>query len=362
LLCALGGASSNRVLNLCSITVQNAKTPGFAEAPFFASPVLNTGILLKHSLRGNEQDCFTEQRTITTKLIIPFNTADLMMGGQSLFVGQRNFKQMVEEVGSYKDQTALQRDIDVLTMLDCLPSLDPFLVREQLDRNGIKPNPGYFTLSNADQQRMAEYSSTEVQKLTMMATGGGSARDPATQRMTKALLSNEVNELLSPLRMTLQLDQSQFGEGIYSWRGFLYYKWGLQEMWPRLIDVLKAMKTVKPGGKLTSEESRYLGMITDTIIRGVKASNEAVRNIINIYDQAYSALIDQKDPKQFREFLLSAPALFLDLGEKMGAMSHIVSFWKFRFPRAVAKATDAEELIMIYQDFALSLGLEVRAA
>ena len=159
--------------------------------------------------------------------------------------------------------------------------------------------------------------------------------------------------------MTLQLDANQFGEGVYSWRGFLYYKWGLQELWPRLVAVLRSIKALKPTGKLTGEEAAYLKKVMEALIKGVKSSNEAVRKIIAIYDEAYSGLIDRKEPKEFREFLLSAPALFVELGEKMGAMSHIVSFWQYRFPEAVPRAADAEELIMIFQDFAQSMSLEV---
>ena len=46
----------------------------------------------------------------------------------------------------------------------------------------------------------------------------------------------------------------------------------------------------------------------------------------------------------------------------MGAMSHIVSFWQYRFPEAFPIAPDAEELVMIFQDFAQSMGLETAPA
>ena len=51
--------------------------------------------------------------------------------------------------------------------------------------------------------------------------------------------------------------------------------------------------------------------------------------------------------------------MFLELGEKIGLMSHITSFWQYRFPAKSPKAADAEELMMIFQDFAQSFGLDV---
>lgn len=362
MLCALGGASSSRVLNLCSLAPAQVDNASYHKAPFFESAVLNTAIILKHSVRENEQECFSSKRSLSTKVIVPFNTKDLSMGGRSVFVGQKNFRQAIEEFSNSQDSCKLERDMRVLELIDGLPSLDPFLVREHLDRNGFKPDISYFGLNSADQQRMVDYSSSEVQKLTQMATGtAGNGHDASTQRMTKALLSNEVNELLEPLRATLQLDHSQFSDGIYSWRGFLYYKWGLEELWPRLIAVLRSMKGLKPSGKLSGEESRYLKDITNSIILGVKASNKNVRKTIAIYDDAFAGLIERKNPKQFREFLLTAPALFLELGEKMGVMSHIVSFWQFRFSLGRAKTPDAEDLMAIFQDFAQSLGLDKAA-
>jgi hypothetical protein len=43
--------------------------------------------------------------------------------------------------------------------------------------------------------------------------------------------------------------------------------------------------------------------------------------------------------------------MFLDLGEKLGAISHIVGFWRYRFPQGQTALVDAEELGVIFQDF-----------
>ena len=56
-------------------------------------------------------------------------------------------------------------------------------------------------------------------------------------------------------------------------------------------------------------------------------------------------------PKTFRDFLMSAPYMFLELGEKLGAISHIVSFWRYRFPQNGPTTIDPEELAAIFQDF-----------
>ena len=87
-----------------------------------------------------------------------------------------------------------------------------------------------------------------------------------------------------------------------------------------------------------------------------------MRRLIGVYDNAYAELVGKQDPKTFREFLLNAPSLFLEMGEKIGAMSHITSFWQYRFPDSGTRGAEVEELMMIFQDFTQSFGLEVKLA
>jgi len=49
------------------------------------------------------------------------------------------------------------------------------------------------------------------------------------------------------------------------------------------------------------------------------------------------------------------------MGEKMGAISHIVGFWRYRFPAGKPAKVDAEELSTIFQDFTSGFAERVRA-
>ena len=362
-LVGLSGASSSRVLNLGAIAFAQADNPKHRAAPFFDSPILNSSIILKHRLRSDEMDLFMPRRTIATKVIFPFEKTDLRSGGRSLFVGQRVYEHMLQEIGNYGDKHDIKRDMEVLRLIDAVPSLDPFLLREHLHSHDIAPDACYFSISNADQQRMFDYAATEVRQLTALALSKKStSRDASTDKIVAALLSNEVTERLEPLRMTLQLNAEEFVEGIFSWRGFLYYKWSLEQFWPDTIKVLRDIKSIKPMGKTDAEQAGYLGAARNAIILGVKGHSEDVRRLIAVYDNAYSQLVDKQDPKTFRDFLLKAPSLFLEMGEKIGAMSHITSFWQYRFSENASRFIDPEELSMIFQDFTQSFGVEVKLA
>ena len=73
--------------------------------------------------------------------------------------------------------------------------------------------------------------------------------------------------------------------------------------------------------------------------------------------------MQRRDPiaeQAFRDFLLQAPAMFLTLGERLGVVDHIVSFWTFRFPANRLASVTAGELMDIFLDFEESLGSSAR--
>ena len=347
-LTALSGASTSRVLNLAAIALANDGNAEHKRAPFFTSPVMNTAILLKHRVRADETYLFADMRPVATKIIVPFNIKDLKAGGRSFFVEQRGYYDSLREIGHYNARP-MEADLAVLRIVDTLPSLDPFLLREHLRGHGMECADCYFAISAADRQQMHDYVASEIRKLIQMATGAGS--QASTMRLAEALLSSEIDEKLDPLRQTLRMEPDDFREGVFSWRGFLYYKWCMARFWPQIVAVLRSMRALQPTGALDCEGLAFLQGSQQSIIEKVRDAGQSVQKILKVYDAAYDALFRDDEAQTFRDFLLSAPHLFIDLGEKMGVISHIVSFWNYRFPDKASLSVDAEELSAIFQDF-----------
>lgn len=342
------------MLNLSAIGVRNAENPQYRAKPMFMSPVINSAIVLKHRVRSDEGYLFNGTRASATKIIVPFDAHDLRAGGRSFFIDQRGFQDMLREIGHYGGAD-MKRDMEALHIVDGLPSLDPFLLRESLRVHEIECADCYFEINAADQERMFDYVSKEMRKLIQLATGEvGGTRSP-TQRLVAALLSSEVDDKLEPLRLTLGMDNSNFREGVFSWRGFLYYKWGVEKVWPDTIHALRALRAAQPIGAADNDAKAFLTASRQAIIEKVRDAGAAIRKVLAIYDGAYADLVHNQTPATFREFLLSAPYLFLDLGEKMGALSHIASFWRYRFPPNAPMRVEPEELASIFQDFVSTL-------
>jgi hypothetical protein len=223
-LTALRNASSGRVLNLCSLHASKDSDEELRARPFFASYIFDTSILLKHRLRFDEIELFRDSRTVATKVIVPFDRQNLRLGGQSFFIGQEGYEDLVREVGNYKLPQDCDRDLALMDLIDQTPSLDPFMLRQKLSTHGLAPHADYFAISPGDRQRIHAHAVRELKRLIHLAAGQAPDSATSTGRMVSALLSNEVDEKLAPLRMS----SDEFAEGVFSWRGFIYYKWCIQ--------------------------------------------------------------------------------------------------------------------------------------
>ena len=339
------------MLNLARIAADNASNPEHNEKPMFVSPIINRSFLLKHRTRADETYLFANARAVATKIIIPFDPIDLRAGGRSLFVDQRGYADALREAGNYNSEN-LTRDLLVLRLLNAVPSLDPFLVREHLRNNKIEVSPSYFAISEGDQARMHAFVSQEMSKLILLAGGGGESGN----RLVSAMLSNQIDEKLEPLRLTLNLTGDDFREGVFSWRGFLYYKWSMDRFWPDVMGVLREINKTQPIGAQTPEQKVYLSTARRNIIEMVRDNGNHVTKVLGIYDTSFRDLVENQSPTKFRDFLLSAPYMFLELGEKLGAISHIVSFWRYRFAPGSPSSIDSDELSAIFQDFSSGFG------
>ncbi len=351
-------ASTSRVLNLLAVANTQGDSPEHAGAPFFKNRVLNSAIVVKHRLRADDLFLFDDFRATATKVIIPFERGDLALGGQSFFVGQRGWTELLHQ--ACNSPTDLARDIEVLKILDGLPSLDPFLIRESLRRDGYQIAPCYFAISPADLERMHAYVGMAISELVEKALGS-SEFSPSLGRLVEALLSTDVDERLEPLRLTLMLEGESFREGVFSWKNFLYYKWALAVLWPDLKLVAGEIGALTVTGPRDTETAVYLDAARQRLMAAIPAQKNDIMRTLRVYDEAFKSLTARNDPQAFRDFLLRAPELFISLGERVGVISHIGSFWRYRFPKGRAPSCMVDEALDILQDFESGLGATLPA-
>lgn len=343
--------STARVLNLALVYERFGETEDFRNRPLFKNPRLNRALILKHVLRPHERELFTRPLTTATKVILPYSANELELGGVSFMVGEIRFERLLKDaVGGYTSDGDLTADAELLRVLAALPSFDPFLLRERLRHMGVDPARAYFEIAEADIARMRAFVGREIAQLVNLAfaTGGADAGG-MSQRLADKLMTDETAKTLDPLRETLRLSGEEYIEGVFAWKGFLYYKWLLEEIRPGLTEFkprfagLRVLHT-------TSDERQQLAETRRDILNKMALALGRVDATLLEYGAAFAALADGQ-PAAFRAFLLKAPSLFIPIGEAVGVIRHIDSFWRFRFPEAAMPMMEADEAIEVLHDF-----------
>lgn len=347
-------ASTTRVLDLAFIHDKFAADPEYIAKPLFSCERLNGTIIMKHALRASERQIFNGLRLTATKVLFPLARSDLSLGGESLFVGERDFARRLARKLGVSDWLQIQDDLEVLQLLDELPSFDPFLMRERLRQVGKEPARCYFDVSAADMHRMQRFVGGEIAALVELAFAD---RIPAPRelsiRLADKLMTDENSTALEPLRATLRLSGDEYREGVFAWKGFLYYKWVVAEWGERLPELARTILGARVMNA-SREDLSQLAAARQRIVNVMGVTMRRVQGALGKYDAAFKALSEGK-PAAFRTFLLSAPQMFLEIGEAVGIIKHIESFWRFRFPSGRTPTMESNEAIEIFEDFEATL-------
>jgi len=351
--------SSARVLNLPWAHRTHANAPGALQPPLFHNRLLNRAIILKHRLRAHELENAPPDRSVVTKVLIPIDANDLRHGAHSFLCGQRDLEAALPDLLGPGLEPG-SRDRILLSVLDELPSLDPFLLREHLKRRGIEAGDGYFSITEADLRRMHGFVEQELLGLAKLG-GAGPAR-PASERLAAKLLSQDVGQL-GLLKETLRLSDREYQEGMFAWRGFLYYKWMMRSIGRDAPELLDSIATVRHRGASSAYIDMYVAEARLRLVEQIGRLLADVGRTLGIYDQAYRSLIEKGDPGAFRSFLRSAPCLFAVLGQQLGAVQHVISFWNYRVLKGRrAGRLGPQELMDILLDFEESVACAPGAA
>jgi hypothetical protein len=323
-------SSSARVLDLHSLAFDAGDDADHRARPMFIHPVLNRTIIVKHHPRAGEFESFSERGAIVTKVIFPFDPSDLDLGGQFVLVDDPD---LAEQLARHLDWTGIdiRRDLTMLKLIDRLPTLDPFLLHEALTANKIDVAPCYFRLSQSDKTEMRDFVARQVETLIGLCFGGVTVSGAQAGRLSERILAEGDSPELAPLRLAMRMESEEFAQAMFCWKAVLYYRWRSR--------VLGAdMKATRRS--ISSLDASRFDHETAPFVRAAIAQLEAmifdcerhIAEAFRTYDEVFDALTAQRTPEPFRRFLIDGPRLFARLGERMGRLEQLTSYWAHQFP------------------------------
>jgi hypothetical protein len=157
--------------------------------------------------------------------------------------------------------------------------------------------------------------------------------------MSRLLLSDGDSADLAPLRTTLKMDDQDFSEAMFAWKALLYYRWRAQTMAPALKSTLRSI--AKLGSRRCDADTLAFMVKTKGLLEGaITTAWREIGQMLKLYDNAYQGLTQDQKPEKFRGFLSEGASLFIGLGERIGRLEQVVSFWTYRLGQHAAMSPD----------------------
>lgn len=360
------GGATPRILDLWSVRRRYGETLEMAAKPFFRNARLNSGFVIKHTVRPHDRPYLLSENPVATKLIIPVSIDDLAMGGHSFFVEEKGFERRLKEfLGVGVLNKHYDQDLARVKELAAMPSFDPFLLADRYSGGERPVARFYFNISADEQEAMLGNVTRQILGIVSLAFGDVEIRpdDERVRRFARQLLDGEDSgQKLAGLRETLGMSEAEYEDGIFGWKGILYYRWRIREVKDDLRKfAIELNDTIVRGA--TPEESQEVNDIRKAILATAKARWQALTAVMDDYDREYDRFCKGGDATALRAFLLKAPAHFGQLGADLSAVSHVTSFWAYWWNGREKGSLSAADALEIFPNFLRSLArAEVRDA
>jgi len=342
---------SPRVFNCNVITRQIVAADPDAQV-FFANKPMNRLVLIKDAVPDSESRGMTSG--IGTKLYFPFNENDIYEGGRTIFLHDKNVERAFADnfgEGAIKP-SALAADMRTLRILDRLPSMDPFLMKDALRNEGIEANPAYFEVGKELWNEIETYILRSFEPLVKAAYPDTSATSDEKARMlVQKIWEGRDLDTLRPLAAAFQLPKGQELEIFAAWKGINFYAFQFERAKPLMIDMLTWLKDLSiPVGAVSNAERAEMKADLDTSRNRLLGEWQLADGIIRDYQTSYDKLFRQKiGSGDFLAFLKKSNKAYWDIGNALGKTGHASYCWDVLSKRYPGRKLPWEQLCEIMQ-------------
>lgn len=320
---------SPRVFN-CNVVTRQILAKDPEAGVFFKCKPINKILLIKDAIPENESHGNTS--AIGTKVYFPFNEKDIYEGGRTMFFHDRNIeKAFIDMYGAGALPAAdFEDDMRKIRLLDRLPSLDPFLMKDAMSNNGFQINPSYFEVSKELWHQIETYILKSFEPLVLAAFPNTvSATDEKARMLVQKIWEGRDLETLRPLAAAFHLPPGQELEIFSAWKGINYYTFQYARTKPLMFDMANWLKELTiPPVAISANERRELNAMLDEARNQLRVQWQIADTIIREYQSSYDKLFRLKEGSaDFMAFLKKSNKAYWDIGNALGKVGHASYCW-----------------------------------
>lgn len=321
---------SPRVFN-CNEMTRRVLSQDEGARLFFRNKPLNTIALIKDTVP--ESDRKPGAPFVGTKLYFPFNNDNIYEGGRTIFLYERHVEAAI--IGQYGEgaitKESLVEDMKILSILDRLPSLDPFLLKDVFLRQKIPMTEAYFEVSEEAWSEIETFMLQRFEPLVRAAfPEEAAAGDDTKARMLidKIWEARDI-DALQPLITAFRLPQHEALDIFSSWRGIVYYSFQYQKEQSHLVDLIKWLKENEaPATGVPASENKEMQTMLAFVFEQVRKEWQTIEDIVRAYQSSYDKMFKDKiTSTDFLAFLKGSNETYWKIGNSLGKTNHAIYCW-----------------------------------
>ncbi|HUB98140.1 MAG TPA: hypothetical protein VL993_19610 [Stellaceae bacterium] len=356
---------SSRVFDCNGITLKLLADHAGGEDLFFRHPRLNHVVVIKHSVMPSERRSRYDP-PVGTKLYFPFNERNPSEGGSTIFLHDRQLEAALNEkcgVSRTADKEAFAEDLRLLRLLARLPTLDPFLLRDVVEADGIVVSDRYLEITDDHWSEIQGLIQQKFVPIVRAAFPDAKSSRVHAKKLIEKLWEAKDEEALAPIIDVFGLPQDGALDILYSWKVITFYSYQYQRLRPSLLDLAQWLKDSEAIASFAVGPLRNgLVRLHHAVRTELRTQWSRIESILGDYEDGYDKMFIKKtDTAPFLEFLRNCRATFWEIGDALGKIDQAVVCWDRitgRYPMRRVHPIDALEATFSMLEDILGADLE----
>jgi hypothetical protein len=345
---------SSRVFN-CNDIAQKLAKKKVEDKFFFKNVSMNTVVLIKEALTEERGEPHPSGFAIGMKLYIPYNEANVYEGGRSVFCHSKQLTEVLNQhfgfAGDKVSKEDVERDLKVLSVLDKLPSLDVFLMRDALELDGLKTNENYFEIEETQRAAIQEFIRKKIEPLVRAAYGSGATVATKVTQLVDKIWEAKDTVALGELIKAFRIAEEEAPTIFAAWKGIIFYSYEYERTREGREAFGRWLKEGASERELVSKAQHdYIDQTKRTVVERLRDHWKEVEKTAREYDSVYASFVESSDPGGFINFLRGAKSVYWRMGDSLSKMSHAVNCWDIQtssFPGRRLPSEHLEPLLIL---------------
>ena len=343
---------SSRVFN-CNDLARKFAREKVEDRLFFKNAGMNRLVIIKEALTDERIEPHPSCFAVGTKLYIPYNEADIYEGGRSAFCHSSQLQDVLNQQfgfdGAKASKDDLHRDLKLLEILDGLPSLDAFLMRDAIEVEGVAVNGRYFEIEESRRVAIQEFIRGKIEPLVRAAYGDQRSVAHRVSQLVDKIWETKDTEALSQLIEAFRIPVEEAPAIFAAWKGIVFYCYEYSRTKAKREEFARWLKD---GAVERDIVAKSIHASIDQIRRGtvdrMREHWSLVERTTREYDSVYARFVESSDAANFINFLRGAKSVYWRMGDALSRLDHAANCWDImskNFPGRKLPSENLEPLL-----------------